>query len=193
MGKGNYEAVVIGVSAGGLQALSELLPALPAKYPLPIIVVQHIHSTSDGYLIHYLGEKCSLAVKEADEKETIQQGTIYFAPPNYHLLVEGDFTMALNVDEKIRYSRPSVDVLFESAAEAYQSKLVGIVLTGANDDGSHGLKMIKEHGGLAIVQDPSDAEYSVMPEAAIASCQVDFVLPLAEIGRLLIQLGEENG
>ena len=193
MGGRNFEAVVIGVSAGGLSALSELLPALPADYPFPIIVVQHIHSTSDGYLTLFLDEQCLLTVKEAEDKESIKPGVVYFAPPNYHLLVESDFTMALNVDEKVSYARPSVDVLFESAAEAYESKLVGIVLTGANNDGARGLKVIKEHGGLAIVQDPAEAEHSVMPEAARASCQVDFVLTLSEIGSLLMKLGEENG
>ena len=185
-------AVVIGVSAGGLTALTSLLPVLPAEYPLSIMVVQHVHPSSDGYLIELLDKQCSLHVKEAVEREKIEPGTIYIAPPNYHLLVEMDMTMALNVDDKVRFSRPSIDVLFESAADVFENHLVGIVLTGANDDGARGLRSIKEHGGLTIVQEPTEAEFPLMPEAALSMSHVDHVLPLAEIGRLLVQLGEEN-
>ena len=184
--------MVIGVSAGGLVALTSLLPVLPAGYPLSILVVQHVHASSDGYLNEILDNQCSLHVKEAEEKEKIEPGTIYIAPPNYHLLVETDMTMALNVDDKVRFSRPSIDVLFESAADVFENHLVGIVLTGANDDGARGLRSIKEHGGLTIVQEPTEAEFPLMPEAALSMSRVDHVLPLAEIGRLLVQLGEEN-
>lgn len=183
-----YEAIVVGVSAGGMEALNCVLPQLPPDFALPVIIVQHAHPTSDNFLAHYLDEKCNLRVKEADEKEDIAGGVIYIAPPNYHLMIEDDRTFSLSVDEPVNYARPSIDVLFKTAADVYGRDLVGLILTGANADGSHGLKTIKGAGGLAIVQDPRTAEADTMPQAAIMAADVDYVLPLEEIGPALIMI-----
>jgi len=183
-----YKAIVIGVSAGGIEALIRLLSALSSNFPFPIIIVQHLHPDQGKFYISYFNELCALTVKEADEKEPIKAGTVYFAPPNYHLLVEVEQRLSLNVDEKVNYSRPSIDVLFETAAETYSSGLIGIVLTGANHDGALGLQCIKRNGGLVIVQDPLDAEVPIMPQAAIAATEVDYVLSLADIIQFLQHL-----
>lgn len=183
-----YEAIVMGVSAGGMEALSTILPDLSADFPLPVMVVQHQHPTSDDFLVRYLNERCNLMVKQADEKENILPGVIYFAPPGYHLMVEEDRTFSLSIDLPVHFARPSIDVLFETAAEVYGKKLVGVVLTGANADGSHGLKRIKESGGLAMVQDPETAEVDTMPRAAVRATEVDHVLSLEEIGPFLNKL-----
>lgn len=181
----NYAAVVIGVSAGGMKALDTILPRLPADFKLPVIVVSHRHRNSDDYLEQHMNELCALPVKQADEKEKIIPGVIYFAPPNYHLLVEDDRTFSLSVDAPVNYARPSIDVLFESALAVFGAGLVGIVLTGANNDGSRGLKKIKQAGGLTIAQDPACAEVPHMPRAAIAAAGPDLVLSLEKIGELL--------
>ncbi len=180
-----YDAVVIGVSAGGLDALNVLLPPLSEQFGLAIIVVQHLHPHSHSFWIHTLAEKCRITVKQADEKEPILPGTAYIAPPNYHLLIEDDRTFSLAIFERINYARPSIDVLFETAAQVYGARVIGIILTGANDDGSKGLKQIKESGGLTIVQDPASAEVPSMPQAAIAATDVDHVLRLPGIASLL--------
>ena len=183
-----YKAVVIGVSAGGMDALTGLFSCLSQGFPLPITVVQHLHPTQDGYLFEHLNRKCPLTVKEADEKEALQPGHIYFAPPGYHLLVERDETFSLSVDEKVNYARPSIDVLFVSAADTWAGGLIGILLTGASHDGAHGMCVIQEHGGLTIAQDPATAEYPVMPKAAVDAGCVDRILGLEEIGAFLRQL-----
>lgn len=184
-----YEAIVVGVSAGGMEALCTILPSLPANFSCPVIIVQHMHPESGGYLPTILNKKCQTTVKEADEKEQIGPGVIYIAPPNYHLLIEKDRTFSLSLEEPVNFSRPSIDVLFESAADAYRERLVGVILTGANKDGSRGLKRIKEMGGLAIVQDPLTAEIDSMPRAAISAVNVDYVLPLDQIGPFLVKIG----
>jgi len=181
----NYDAIVIGASAGGFAALSEVLPRLAEGLPQAVVVVQHLYPGSGGYLIEFLSRRCVLPVKEAEEKEPLLPGTIYLAPSGYHLLIERDRTFSLSVDDKVHYARPSIDVLFESAAEAYGAKLIGVILTGANDDGAAGLAAIKGQGGLAIVQDPTTAEVPYMPQSAIKATVVDHVLDLAAIGRLL--------
>jgi two-component system chemotaxis response regulator CheB len=183
-----YKAVVIGASAGGLNALQKVLAPLPADFALPILVVQHRLPSPDDLLSFSLNESCKLVVKEADEKEPAKPGYVYVAPANYHLLVERDETLSLSVDAKVCYSRPSIDVLFETAAQVYRSGLVGIILTGASDDGTVGLKKIKEMGGLTVAQDPDTAEYAVMPLSAIREGIVDKILSLAEIGSFLAQL-----
>lgn len=183
-----YKVVVIGVSAGGLEALSYLLPKLPKRFPCPIVVVQHLYPQSGTFLSESLNEKCELQVKEAEEKEPIRQGHIYIAPPDYHLLIERDKTFSLSIDERVNYSRPSIDVLFESAAYALGEKVICIVLTGANADGANGMKLIKKRGGVTIVQDPATAEQSAMPNAAIATGAADFILPLEAIPAKLIAL-----
>lgn len=186
--KSLYKAVVIGSSAGGINALIKVLSVLPADFPLPIVIVQHLHPESGHHLSHILETKSALKVKQADEKELIKEGWVYVAPPNYHLLVEDDFTFSFSLDAPVNYSRPSIDVLFESAVYAYRQALIGIILTGANHDGSQGLKKIKEQGGFTIVQSPETAEADAMPKAAILTAKVDKILPLHEIGVFLLQL-----
>jgi two-component system chemotaxis response regulator CheB len=185
-----YEAVVIGTSAGGLNAMKVLFSALPASFALPCVVVQHIGARSDGWWIEFLNEKSALQIKEADEKESIEKGTVYVAPPNYHLLVEKDKTFSLTIDERVNYARPSIDLLFESAAYAYTDRLIGILLTGSNHDGAGGLKKIGELGGLTIVQDPATAEWPGMPASAIAAFQPDHILPLEGIASLLMEINK---
>lgn len=187
-----YEAVVIGVSSGGMNALKFLFSALPADFGMAVIVVQHISPRSDNQWIALLNDTSSLIIKEADEKEGIKKGRIYIAPPNYHLLVEKNRTFSLTIDERVNYARPSVDVLFESAAEAYTSRLVGVILTGSNHDGAWGLKRIKELGGLTIAEDPQTAASSFMPASAIAAVQPDHILPLEAIPPLLIKLDKPH-
>jgi two-component system, chemotaxis family, protein-glutamate methylesterase/glutaminase len=183
------KAVVIGGSAGGLSALSEILSHLPGDFPYPIMVVLHLAPTAGRQLPQLLSARCKLAVKEAEDTEKICPGCVYVAPADYHLLVERDNTMSLSVDEAVNFSRPSIDVLFQSAAESYGPSLVGIVLTGASQDGSHGLSRIKEFGGLAIVQNPSSAQAPLMPSSAINATEVDHILNLANIGYFLAELG----
>lgn len=180
-----YKVIVIGSSAGGMEALRKILSVLPENFNLPIIIVQHISPSSDNYITKYLDKLCKLEVKEADEKENIQVGKVYFAPPNFHLLVERDKTLSLSTDSRVNFARPSIDILFETAAWAYGSSLIGIILTGANFDGSSGLKIIKDFGGLTIVQDPKTAHSATMPEYAIASTKVDHILPIDKIGEFL--------
>ncbi len=184
-----YRAIAIGSSAGGLNALKMLLPALPSGFPVPLFIVQHISPLSDNYMARFLNDISNIEVKEADEKEEIKPATAYIAPPNYHLLIEEDFTLALSVEEKVNYSRPSIDVTFETAAYAYGSGLVGIILTGANSDGAEGLLKIKELGGYTIVQKPEDAECDVMPAAAIKHAEPHEILSLSGIVKKLLQPG----
>jgi two-component system chemotaxis response regulator CheB len=187
-----YEAIVIGVSAGGMNALSTVLPRLPDDFTLPIIIVQHMDPNSHDYLSDHLNQKCNIQVKEAEDKEKIMNGVAYIAPANYHLLLEEDRTLSLSVDDLVNYSRPSIDVMFETAADVYRRSLVGVVLTGANADGSKGLTKIKALGGLAVVQDPATAHVDYMPKAAIASTRVDHILPLEEIANLLMELSNSS-
>ncbi len=183
-----FEAVVIGSSAGGIKALNAVLSALPKEFPLPIIIVQHLHPQSDSYLAQILSAKTQLTVKQANEKEKIANQIVYIAPPNYHLLIEQDRSFSLSIEGPVNFARPSVDVLFESAVDAYRDKLVGIILTGANNDGHNGVKRIKHMGGYIIVQDPATAEANAMPSAAIAATKIDKILPLEQIGPYLLQL-----
>jgi len=184
----NYEAIVIGVSSGGMNALKFIFSALPADFCIPIIIVQHLSSRSDAEWIKLLNDKSNLAIKEADEKEKIETGNVYIAPSNYHLLIEKDKTFSLTIDERVNFARPSIDVLFESAAEAYKNKLIGIVLTGSNNDGAKGIKRIKELEGLVIIQDPETAESPTMPAFAIALIEADYILSLEKIVQLLIKI-----
>ena len=183
-----YEAIVIGVSSGGMAALKYLFSALPVDFGQAIIVVQHISARSDNQWIKLLNDLSNINIKEADEKENIEPGNVYIAPSNYHLLIEKEKTFSFTIDDRVNFARPSIDVLFESAAEAYKNKLIGIVLTGSNNDGSNGIKRIKECGGLAIIQDPSTAESSYMPSSAISAIQPDYILSLENIAKLLIKL-----
>lgn len=188
MKPGKHQLVVIGGSAGATTALTELLPVFPADYPLPLVIVQHLHPLQDGYFVERFGRYCKLAVKEAEDKERLAPGFVYFAPVNYHLLIEEDRVFALSIDDRVNFARPSIDVLFESAADAYRAALIGVILTGANQDGAQGLRAIKDRGGLTIVQDPDTAESAYMPRAALEATPVDFILPLPDIGRLLVDI-----
>ncbi|MFH2050186.1 MAG: chemotaxis protein CheB [bacterium] len=187
-----YSAIVIGVSAGGMNALKTILSVLPANFSLPIIIVQHMAADSDSYLISYLNERSSVKVKMAEIREEIKGNTVYIAPPAYHLLIEDDYTFSFTADPYVNYARPSIDVLFETAASAYGSQLVGIILTGANSDGSKGLKDIKDYGGLTLVQDPKTAESDCMPLSAINTVDVDYILNLDEIGPFLKREFHDN-
>ncbi len=190
-----YEAAVIGVSAGGFHALSAIIPSLPRTFPLPIAIVQHVDAHSHGYLTEHLRSVSAITVKEAEDKEALQHGTGYIAPAGYHLLIEADKTFSLSVDEKVNWCRPSIDLLFESAADTFGEALIGILLTGANSDGTEGLKAIKHQGGLAIVQDPATAQAPFMPKAAIAAVPVDYIADLKDIPGLLLRLcdGQYHG
>ena len=182
-----FRLIVIGCSLGGMHALTQILGELPEGFPVPIAVVQHRYRTSNEGLPAYFRRHARLNVVDADDKQWIRPGNVYLAPANYHLLVEeGEFS--LSVDEAVAFSRPSVDVLFESAADAYREALVGVILTGANADGARGAARIKENGGLVVVQDPKTAEAPDMPQAAIASTTVDRILPLDRIGPFLVEL-----
>ena len=183
-----FRAVVIGASTGGVSALKILLGELPADFPVPVLVATHISPDSDDGLAVLLDTLCAIRVKEADEQEHLVSGTVYLAPANYHLLVERGGNLALTIDPPVNFARPSVDVLFESAAEAYGPELIGIILTGAGSDGSKGLLKIKDRGGMAIVQTPADAEMDSMPRSALQLLKADHVVPLKEIPPLLRQL-----
>jgi two-component system chemotaxis response regulator CheB len=185
----SVEAIVIGASAGAVQALSTLLPALPANYPFPVLVVVHVPPDRSNALVPLLQQKCRLAVKEAEDKEPVRPGVAYFAPSDYHLLVEKGRTLALSADSLVLHSRPSIDVLFESAAEAYGPAVLGVILTGANDDGAAGLSSICRVGGLALVQDPKEAYAGAMPSAALSACTSARCLPLTDITPYLLRLG----
>jgi two-component system, chemotaxis family, protein-glutamate methylesterase/glutaminase len=182
------QAIVIGASAGGVQALSCLLPALPTDFALPVLVVVHVPPHKENALVALFERKCALPVKEAEDKEALRPGTIYFAPPDYHLLVETREALALSSDEVVNHSRPAIDVLFETAADAFGPGLTGIVLTGANQDGSRGLRAIADASGIAIVQDPATAEVNAMPEAARVAVPDAKVMTLDEIASFLQEL-----
>ena len=188
-----YEAVVLGVSAGGLQALKTLLPALPASFPLPIAIVQHTGERSDSFLAEYLDQASEIAVKEAEDKEPLNSGTAYLAPGGYHLLIEPDRSFSLSVDPRVNHSCPSIDVLFESAADVFGELADRRRADRANADGAHGLKIIKERGGRAIVQSPENAESPTMPKAALAATKADYVVELEQLAPLLLQLSMAQG
>lgn len=183
-----YDLVVVGSSWGGLQAVGRLLADLPRDFEPAVVIAQHRHPDSQpGTLQHLLQRQTERPVLEAEDKLAIEPRHVYVAPPDYHLLVErGSF--ALSVDDRVRHARPSIDVLFESAAHAYGDRVVGIILTGANDDGARGLARIKELGGVAVVQDPAAAAKREMPDAAIASTAADAILPLEGIGAYVHEL-----
>ena len=181
-----YDLIVIGCSLGGMRALEAILCALPPEFDTPVAIAQHRHKNSGDHLPDFFRRSCKLRVVDADDKQSIDRNTVYFAPADYHLLIDGA-AFSLSVDEQVRHSRPSIDVLFESAADAYGSRLIGVVLTGANDDGAAGVKRIKQRGGVVVVQDPKTAEAPAMPQAAIAAAAVDRILPLEEIAPFLVE------
>ncbi len=183
-----FGAVAIGASAGGLEAVGTVLAALPADFPLAIMVVQHIAPTADDTLAQRFQRRCRLPVREAEDKEPILPGVVFVAPADFHLMVEPELRFSLSREERVNYSRPSIDVLMETAAEVFCSALTGVILTGASADGAAGLAAIKRMGGRAMVQAPETAEIDIMPKAALAACAVDAVLPPADIGAALAAL-----
>lgn len=186
--KKKYSAVVMGGSAGGIEAIGQILSALPKDFCLPVIAVLHMHPHSgNNSIVETFFANYKIPVREVDDKDSILPGFIYLAPPNYHVLVEADRTFTLSTEEKVNMSRPSIDVLFESAADVYGAGTIGILLSGASHDGAKGMLKIHLSGGLTVVQSPESAEASVMPNAAIAICPVDKVLPLPEIGPFVLQ------
>ena len=183
------EAVVIGASAGGFEALQAVLYGLPAGYALPIAVVLHLPDHHESRLAELFDAKLALRACEARDKEPLEAGTVYFASSGYHLSIESDRSFSLSGEERVNYARPSIDVLMLSAADAYGRALAGVLLTGANYDGAAGLAGISLAGGLTIVQDPGSAEVRTMPEAALRRMTPDLILPLAQIHALLLKLG----
>jgi two-component system chemotaxis response regulator CheB len=175
----------VGTSAGAVTALAVILPALPADYALPIVIALHIPAGSNATLVELFQPKCQMQLKEAEDKEPLSRGTIYFAPPDYHLLVEKDRRLSLSTEAPVNFSRPSIDVLFESAADAFGRSLLAIVLTGANDDGARGVAAVCAAGGKVVVQSPDTAEARAMPAAALAACVHARSLSLQDIAELL--------
>lgn len=197
-----FELVVVGTSLGGLHALEVLLSGLPASLPAAVAIAQHRHKDSNESLGRFLQRQCALPVVEPEDKELVLPGRVYLAPADYHLLIEvchrqdnspweyavGTPSFALSTEAPVSYARPSIDALFESAADAYGEKLIGVILTGASADGTQGLLKIKTCGGKAIVQEPTTAACSTMPKAAITSVTVDWILPLSDIAPLIVNL-----
>ncbi len=183
-----FEAVVIGASAGGVNALMQVLPALPRGYRLPIVVVLHVRSGRQNQLVDVFQQRVQLPVREAGDKEDVIPGTLYFAPAGYHLLLENERSFSLSCDAPLHFARPAIDITMESAADVYGAGLAGILLTGANDDGAQGMAAIGRAGGLTVVQDPEEANVGVMPLEAIRVRPPDLVLPLEQIKQLLLML-----
>ncbi|QVM89402.1 chemotaxis protein CheB [Pseudomonas entomophila] len=181
-------AVVIGASAGGVTALFSVLGALPDSFAIPVLCVLHLPDDRHSQLAEVLQRRLRRPVREAADKACIEAGLVYVAGPGYHLSVERDFTLSLSQEEPVHFSRPAIDYLFESAADAYGPDLLGVLLTGANEDGAQGLLRIRQSGGRTVVQDPRDAQVALMPEAALALQQPDHILSLNGIGQLLATL-----
>jgi len=184
------ELVVIGASAGGFEALQAVLTGLPASLRLPIAVVLHLPDNHESRLAELFGHRLALRSREARDKESLEPGAVYFAPAGYHLSIERDRSFSLSCEERVSYARPAIDVLFQSAADACGPGLAAILLTGANFDGAAGLLGTQIAGGLAVVQDPAEAEVPTMPEAALRRMTPDLILSLAEIHSLLRKLGD---
>jgi two-component system, chemotaxis family, protein-glutamate methylesterase/glutaminase len=183
-----YELICIGASWGGLEAIGRVLSDISDELDQPIVIAQHRHPDSlEGTFAQLLQTQTGRLVQDAEDKLPIEPRHVYVAPPNYHLLVERG-SLALSVDEQVQHARPSIDVLFESAAHAYAEAVIGIILTGANEDGAEGLAQIKRRGGVAVIQDPAGAVRRSMPDAAIAATVADAVLPLEEIGKFVYGL-----
>ena len=180
------QLIVMGASSGGLDAYSMLLRNLPASFNVPIVLAQHLHSSAMLFS-ELLQKATSLIVKEAEDKEDIQPGYIYTAPPGYHLLIEPTHSFSLSVDDVVHYARPSIDVLFETAAAVYGQHLMGVLLTGANEDGAAGLKTIQDAGGIVMVQDPTTAVSSVMPEAGLKLTHTPHVYSLDELSQHIVE------
>jgi len=189
-------AVVIGTSAGGVEALGVLLPALPPRCRASVLVVVHMPRQRPSLLKDLFTNRCALLVREAQDKQPVEPGTVYFAPPDYHLMVDtnedGNPSFALSVDEPVHFSRPSIDVLFESAAECWGDRLMAVILTGANSDGVQGLSAVSRCGGTTVVQDPGEAVADTLPAGAVRTGLAQHILPLAGISKMLARLGQAS-
>lgn len=183
-----YSIIGIGTSWGGLAALTKLLRDLPADFSIPVIVVQHRSKDSERLLVQLLQDATDLKVREIEDKDPLTPGTVHVAPANYHVLIEAGYA-SLTIEEPVRFSRPSIDVMLISAADTYGSAAIGVVLTGANEDGARGLAHLTKRGGVGLVQDPKTAEIPIMPEAAIRAVPTAAVLSLRDLGQRLIELG----
>jgi two-component system chemotaxis response regulator CheB len=181
--------VAVAASAGGLQALSEMLGALPAEFPLAVVVVQHLDPRHRSLMAAILSRRTALVVKQAEEGDRLCPGTVYIAPPNNHLLVNQDGTLSLSQAELVHFVRPSADLLFESVAASFKDRAIAVVLTGTGSDGAMGVRAIKKMGGTVIAQDEASSQFFGMPGAAIQTGDVDFILPLTDIAPALITLG----
>jgi two-component system, chemotaxis family, protein-glutamate methylesterase/glutaminase len=182
------KAVVIGASAGAFEALGKILPQLPRDFTPAVIIVIHLPPDQPNQLPELFQPRCVLPIKEAEDKEPVSSRKIYFAPSGYHLMIERDQSFSLDLDEPVNFSRPSIDVLFESAADAYEQNLMGVILTGANEDGAAGLRKIREKGGQCLVQEPSTSEGQMMPCAAIKAADPQWIKTIDQIGPFLAGL-----
>jgi two-component system chemotaxis response regulator CheB len=182
------EAIVVGASAGGVEALLNIFTPLRKGFSLPVLVVLHLPDERNSQLAQVFRHRLAVPVEEVQDKQDIRPGTLYVATPGYHLSIEADRSVSLSLEEPVHHSRPSIDVLFESAADVYGPRLLAVVLTGANSDGARGLAKVKELGGITVVQDPKEAQVSTMPEAALALHEPDHILTLQGIGQLLAGL-----
>jgi len=182
-----YSIVAVGTSWGGLSAMRRVLGGLPQDFPIPIVVVQHRGKDSDSILSQLLQDSTDLKVCEIEDKDVLEPGRVHVAPADYHVMLEPGYA-SLTVEEPVRFSRPSIDVMFDSAAETYGPRAIGVVLTGANEDGARGLAQIVKRGGRALVQDPKTAEIPTMPEAAIRAVPSAEIVPLHKLARRLIEL-----
>jgi two-component system chemotaxis response regulator CheB len=187
-----FKAIVIGASAGGIDAMLIILSAIPADFQLPIVLILHLPSGAESRLPELVAHHAKISAKEAFDKEKLERGVIYIAPSNYHLLIDPDRCFSLSAEEPLNYSRPSIDILFQSAADAFGEELVGVLLTGANEDGVQGLKAIQRQGGYTLVQDPKTAVARTMPDAALKSMRPDGLMTLNEIGDFLAKLKEKT-
>jgi two-component system, chemotaxis family, protein-glutamate methylesterase/glutaminase len=186
-----YSVIVMGTSWGGLSAMTKLLRGLPKTFPIPIVVVQHRGKDSEKLLGQILQDATDLKVCEIEDKDVLCPGTVHLAPANYHVMLEPGYA-SLTIEEPVRFSRPSIDVTFTSAGDTYRTAAIGVVLTGANEDGARGLAHIVKRGGRALVQDPKTAEIPIMPQAAIKAVPTAEVVPLSKLARRLIQLSREG-
>lgn len=186
-----YSVVAVGTSWGGLSAMTKLLGGLPQDFPIPIVIVQHRGKDSNDLLSQLLQDSTELTVCEIEDKDALSPGRVHVAPANYHVMIEPGYA-SLTIEEPVRYSRPSIDVMFDSAAATYGPTAIGVVLTGANEDGAKGLAHIVERGGRALVQDPETAEIPVMPKAAIKAVPSAEVLPLDRLAPRLVELSREH-
>lgn len=187
-GERAYDAVVAGCSAGGMEALLQVLEPIPRTFPIPVLVVQHLHVNDEGRFAEHLDSRANLQVLEARDKTCLEPGHVYIAPADYHMLVEREMTVALSVDPKVNWARPSIDVLFESAARVWGRRLIGVILSGANEDGTLGMKRIRDLGGFCIAQDPETAQRPVMPLTPIERGYIDIVLEPGAISQRLLSL-----